>query len=149
MVDSVVWYFPNLLNYVRMLFLILIFTTIKTRPVLTFVLVLITGLIDDFDGLISREYKLTSKLGAVMDIGIDRLTTAIQLFFLASKWPKFYFVFMIFLFTEMFADYTGGVESSYSAQILKQTGETSSEKVKLKIWLSSLPIVWYARFLST
>jgi len=49
----------------------------------------------------------------------------------------------------MFADYTGGVESSYSAQILKQTGETSSEKVKLKIWLSSLPIVWYARFLST
>ena len=149
MTISVVWFLPNIINYVRFSFWIIIFTTIKTRPVLTLVLVIIAGLIDDFDGPIARQYDLTSKLGMVLDIGIDRLTSAVILVFLASKWTKFYFVFMIFLFTEMFADYTGGVESSYSAQILKQTGETSSEKVKLKIWLSSLPIVWYARFLST
>ena len=140
MTISVVWFLPNIINYVRFSFWIIIFTTIKTRPVLTLVLVIIAGLIDDFDGPIARQYDLTSKLGMVLDIGIDRLTSAVILVFLASKWTKFYFVFMIFLFTEMFADFTGGIATNYAAQVLEETGKVAINKADLFKFDS--PIVW-------
>jgi phosphatidylglycerophosphate synthase len=140
MTISVVWFLPNIINYVRFSFWIIIFTTIKTRPVLTLVLVIIAGLIDDFDGPIARQYDLTSKLGMVLDIGIDRLTSAVILVFLASKWTKFYFVFMIFLFTEMFADFTGGIATNYAAQVLEETGKVAINKANFFKFDS--PIVW-------
>ena len=140
MTISVVWFLPNIINYVRFSFWIIIFTTIKTRPVLTLVLVIIAGLIDDFDGPIARQYDLTSKLGMVLDIGIDRLTSAVILVFLASKWTKFYFVFMIFLFTEMFADFTGGIATNYAAQVLEETGKVAINKADFFKFDS--PIVW-------
>ena len=76
----------------------------------------------------------------VLDIGIDRLTSAVILVFLASKWTKFYFVFMIFLFTEMFADFTGGIATNYAAQVLEETGKVAINKANFFKFDS--PIVW-------
>lgn len=143
--DSVVWYLPNLLNYFRVFLMILICYTIKNRPVLTLALVLASGILDDFDGSLSRQTNQTSKLGAIMDIGMDRLTTAIQLFFLASVWPKFYFIFMLILFTTMFTDFTGVVAFQYSTQVLEKTGGIIIEAVASQPWFNFnfWPFIWY------
>lgn len=114
--DSVIWYLPNLINYFRSCLIIVAAFTLKNRPILTFILIISAGLIDDFDGPISRSLGQTSKFGANMDLIMDRFTAMMQIVFLASVYPKYWLLFATVQFTEIFGDYLNSTAQVYSEQ---------------------------------
>ena len=112
--ESVVWYLPNLMNYFRAVLILIGAFTIKNRPILTFFLIISAGLIDDFDGPVSRSRGETSKFGANLDSIMDRFMAMMQIIFLASVYPKYWLLFATIQFTEIFGDYLNLAAQVYS-----------------------------------
>ena len=77
---------PNLLSISR-LFLVLpliLFLEIN-KPLYVFILIIIGGLTDYFDGLIARKYNLKTRLGAILDPLSDKVFYLIPLVFLCKN----------------------------------------------------------------
>ena len=77
---------PNLLSISR-LFLVLpliLFLEIN-RPFYVFILIIIGGLTDYFDGLIARKFNLKTRLGAILDPLSDKVFYLIPLVFLCKN----------------------------------------------------------------
>ena len=77
---------PNLLSISR-LFLVfpLILVLEINKPLYVFVLIIIGGLTDYFDGLIARKYNLKTRLGAILDPLSDKVFYLIPLVFLCKN----------------------------------------------------------------
>lgn len=86
--NSIFLYIPNLLNYIRLLLLVISVKAMIKSPFICFVTAIIAGLLDFFDGRLSRLFHETSTFGAVLDVAMDSMTNLMQLFFLASVYPK-------------------------------------------------------------
>ncbi|ELQ75890.1 Phosphatidylinositol synthase [Trachipleistophora hominis] len=71
---AVLFYIPNLVNYLRLL---LIISSIYLHGNLFLLVYTISSSIDLIDGTIARSLNQTSKLGACLDMFTDRLTTTI------------------------------------------------------------------------
>ena len=77
---------PNFLSISR-LFIVLpliLFLEIN-RPLYVFILIIIGGLTDYFDGLIARKYNLKTRLGAILDPLSDKVFYLIPLVFLCKN----------------------------------------------------------------
>ena len=76
---------PNLLSISRLLlvFPLIIFLEIN-RPFYVFILIIIGGLTDYFDGLIARRFNLKTRLGAILDPLSDKVFYLIPLVFLCK-----------------------------------------------------------------
>ncbi len=138
---TVIWYIPNLINYFRVLLVLAMLVTIKHRPFTTFLIVLVTGLIDDFDGPIARYFNQTSKYGAVLDISLDRFTTTIQLFFLATAYPKYWMWFLVIQFSEIYSDFVREYSQNYAFKLGFELIEKDSI-YDLTFLNNFLPLVW-------
>ena len=77
---------PNLLSISR-LFLVfpLILFLEFNRPFYVFILIIIGGLTDYFDGLIARKFNLKTRLGAILDPLSDKVFYLIPLVFLCKN----------------------------------------------------------------
>lgn len=75
MSTSVIYYAPNVMNYFRVFFVILSIYYIRKKPFHSFAFTLLSGLIDTFDGDVARYTNRRSKLGGVMDYGLDKLSS--------------------------------------------------------------------------
>jgi len=77
---------PNLLSMSRLflVFPLILFLEIK-KPFYVFILILIGGLTDYFDGLIARKFNLKTKLGAILDPLSDKVFYLIPLIFLCKN----------------------------------------------------------------
>ena len=77
---------PNLLSISR-LFLVfpLIFFLEINRPFFVFILLIIGGLTDYFDGFIARKFNLKTRLGAILDPLSDKVLYLIPLVFLCKN----------------------------------------------------------------
>ncbi len=77
---------PNLLSISR-IFLVfpLIFFLEINRPFYVFILIIIGGLTDYFDGLIARKFNLKTRLGAILDPLSDKVFYLIPLVFLCKN----------------------------------------------------------------
>ena len=102
---SVFFYPANCINYFRFVLLVIAFYNIKNRPVLTFLLAIVAGFIDDFDGQLARSFNRTSIFGSAIDRLMDRLTTTLLYFFLTSIYPKYWAFFANVGFVELFGKY--------------------------------------------
>ena len=71
---------PNLLSISRLFFVfpIILFLEIN-RPFYVFILLIIGGLTDYFDGLIARKFNLKTRLGAILDPLSDKVLYLIPL----------------------------------------------------------------------
>ncbi len=74
---SVIYYLPNILNYIRILFIVLMLFLIRRRPYFSFLCCVISGFIDSIDGDLARLTNQSSRLGYLMDLGMDKLTSKI------------------------------------------------------------------------
>ena len=76
---------PNLLSISRLLliFPIVLFLEIN-KPFLVFILIIIGGLTDYFDGLIARKFNLKTRLGAIIDPLSDKVFYLIPFVFLCK-----------------------------------------------------------------
>ena len=81
--QKLVVYLPNILTASRLLlvFPLIFFLEIK-RHYFVFILIIIGGLTDFFDGLIARKLNLKSKLGAILDPLSDKIFYLIPLVYL-------------------------------------------------------------------
>ena len=77
---------PNILTIFRLLlvFPLILFIEIK-RPFIVFLLIIVGGLSDYFDGLIARKLNLKTRLGAVLDPLSDKIFLLIPLIFLCKE----------------------------------------------------------------
>ena len=71
---------PNLLSISRLflVFPLILFLEIN-RPLYVFILIIIGGLTDYFDGLIARKFNLKTRLGAILDPLSDKVFYLIPL----------------------------------------------------------------------
>jgi phosphatidylglycerophosphate synthase len=95
---------PNLLNYARFLILIYVMKIMSTSPFKSFFFTWLAGSLDMIDGYFARKYNHISKFGAMLDFGMDRLTTIMQFFYLSSVYPKFWFIFLSINSVELIRD---------------------------------------------
>ena len=77
---------PNLLSISRLflVFPLILFLEIN-RPFYVFILIIIGGLTDYFDGLIARKFNLKTRLGAILDPLSDKVFYLIPLTFLCKN----------------------------------------------------------------
>ena len=93
---------PNLLSISR-LFLVfpLIFFLEINRPLYVFILIVVGGLTDYFDGLIARKFNLKSRLGAILDPLSDKVFYLIPITFLCKNNLIPFWSFSLILFREL------------------------------------------------
>ena len=93
---------PNLLSITR-LFLVfpLIFFLEFNRPFIVFILIIIGGLTDYFDGLIARKFNLKTRLGAILDPLSDKVFYLIPLVFLCKNNLITFWSLTLILFREL------------------------------------------------
>lgn len=99
-----IFYIPNLLNYVRLVLLIIVILIIPKYPLKAFIINLIAGNLDMIDGIYARSFDQGSKFGAFLDHGMDRLSSSIILVYLAVRYNKSWFVFLSIQFVELLMD---------------------------------------------
>ena len=77
---------PNLLSITRLflVFPLILFLEVN-RPFYVFILIIIGGLTDYFDGLIARKFNLKTRLGAILDPLSDKVFYLIPLVFLCKN----------------------------------------------------------------
>ena len=77
---------PNLLSISRLFMVmpLVLFLEIN-RPFYVFILIIIGGLTDYFDGLIARKFNLKTRLGAILDPLSDKVFYLIPLIFLCKN----------------------------------------------------------------
>ena len=77
---------PNLLSisHIFLVFPLILFLEIN-RPLYVFILIIIGGLTDYFDGLIARKFNLKTRLGAILDPLSDKIFYLIPLVFLCKS----------------------------------------------------------------
>ena len=77
---------PNLLSISRLflVFPLILFLEIN-RPPYVFILIIIGGLTDYFDGLIARKFNLKTRLGAILDPLSDKVFYLVPLTFLCKN----------------------------------------------------------------
>lgn len=126
--ETVVWYIPNQIGYLRVITAIISFFTMQNHPVFTTWIYGISCLLDALDGTMARKYNQVSKLGAVLDMVTDRSTTSSLICFLSVVYPKWCVIFQILIsldlsshYMHMYASLTDGNASH------KQVGKESSK----------------------
>ena len=77
---------PNLLSISRLFMVVplVIFLEIN-RPFYVFILIIIGGLTDYFDGFIARKFDLKTRFGAILDLLSDKIFYLIPLVFLCKN----------------------------------------------------------------
>ena len=78
---------PNIIGYIRYIFLFASLFTYQTHPILTLLCYGLSQLLDMFDGMAARKFKQSTNFGAVLDMVCDRASDAVILAILASLYP--------------------------------------------------------------
>jgi hypothetical protein len=102
----------------------------RKRPILSFVLCISSGFIDSFDGDLARYYGQTSKIGYLLDVGMDRLTNFAQMFVLGTIFKKYWLIFFSIAFVEILKDFAGSFLNIYRLKLdllVKLNQQTNSD----------------------
>ncbi len=139
---SVLWYPSNIINYLRILSIFIMFYNIKRYPILCFFISLFGGLIDLIDGPIARYTLYTSKFGYFLDVAMDRLTVIILYIFLSRLYTKYWHVFCLLVLIEFTRDLTTTIINYNSIllhfiNLIQDSTNTNDLVLKLKYDLYS------------
>lgn len=93
MADNVFLFIPNIVDYLRVVFAFASFYYMPTDPVLASILYIVSGGLDAIDGHLARMLDQGSKLGAMLDQLIDRMTTMCMCAALCYFYPKYMLFF--------------------------------------------------------
>ncbi len=96
-------YIPNILSISRPFFAIFIIILLSKDLLLySFISCVLAGITDVYDGMLAREYKITSSLGAVLDPIMDKLFVLMLSTFLFFYYDKEKAIWLITLLTLWF-----------------------------------------------
>lgn len=94
---SVIWYFPNLVGYFRILLTFIAAFLLFYHPVFAIVLGSISQILDAADGTLARRLDQCSILGVILDYTIDRMFVGCWMIVLTVLFPNLWFLFMFIL----------------------------------------------------
>ncbi|CAC5379885.1 CDIPT [Mytilus coruscus] len=93
--DNIFLFIPNIIDYFRVITALLSFYYMRTDYMLTTFWYLLSGLLDAIDGHAARMLDQGSKLGALLDMLIDRCATMCLLAALCHFYPDYMMFFQI------------------------------------------------------
>jgi CDP-diacylglycerol--inositol 3-phosphatidyltransferase len=89
----VFWYVPNVIGYLRVLFLLPLVVFPFENIVLNSVCYGVSQALDGFDGMAARHFNQASRFGAVLDMVTDRASNALLLGVLGALYPGLAWLF--------------------------------------------------------
>ena len=128
------FFVPNIINYLRIIIVVLMLFKIRTKPFLAFVLCLISGFMDSLDGDVARYLNQKSKLGYIMDLSLDRLTNSAQMVTLALLYPKYWLIFFTVQSVDTIRDFSKAILEHQQFLINSVVNKLSADKIKNDIY---------------
>lgn len=92
---SVFLLWPNIVGYIRIIFLFIGVFTLRDHLVFGYIFYLLSALLDSVDGYLARILNQKSKFGMILDYSIDRFSTIIYLFSLTLFYPEYWGIFSL------------------------------------------------------
>ncbi len=124
---------PNILSYVRIILAIIFFLVYQinngNNGVILGLILIVSAITDLLDGKIARKFNQVSELGKLLDPFADKLTQAIILICLMSKYEMVKCVILVFVIKEV-------CMSAKSFQLIKETKQNEGAQ-------------WYGKFSTT
>ena len=126
---------PNLLSITRLflVFPLILFLEIN-KPFYVFILIVIGGLTDFFDGFIARKFNLKTRLGAILDPLSDKVFYLIPLIFLCKNNLIPFWSLTLILFRELIIS---------SLRNLTKDGLPASQLGKFKTFFFFISVVTF------
>jgi CDP-diacylglycerol--inositol 3-phosphatidyltransferase len=98
---SVYFYYANIIDYFRLICLLVSFSVYSTHPILFVFLYFTSFVLDLFDGLVARKFNQCSTFGSALDMIIDRLSTGSLLVILSSFYKEYFILFLLLLLLDV------------------------------------------------
>ncbi|XP_046840721.1 CDP-diacylglycerol--inositol 3-phosphatidyltransferase-like [Xenia sp. Carnegie-2017] len=138
MAENVFLFVPNLIGYARIIFAFVSFHYMADRPILFFVLYLISSLLDAFDGHFARLLGQASKFGAMLDMLTDRCASACLILMLSNFYPTYRVVFQFLISLDISSHWL----HMYSSLIKGDQTHKTSSNFFLKLYYTSRPVLF-------
>merc|ERR1712168_1047714 len=108
---EILCYVPNLIGYARILLLLAAFNYMEKNYILATSFYIISSILDAFDGYAARVLNQSSKFGALLDMLTDRAATACLIMPLCHFYPKYIFLFQMWVFIDITSHWAHQVAS--------------------------------------
>lgn len=110
---------PNILSLCRILMIPPLFWLycVKGDYIMTLCILILSGLTDVVDGFIARHYNMVSDVGKVLDPIADKLTQAVMLGCLITRFKYMLIPLLILVVKEIFAAITGWLTIKKSGEV--------------------------------
>lgn len=129
---NVFLYVPNILDYLRVVFVALAFFYANTNPNLFFISYFFSFCLDLFDGMAARHFNQTSKYGGTLDMVIDRISTSGLLMVLSGFYREksyiFIFLMMLDIGSHWLQTHSGFMDVPKDGKILNDNHKDLEEK---------------------
>lgn len=94
-------FIANIMDYMRLLFCMYAFYYAKSHPCLFLTLYFVAFVLDMFDGMAARALNQKSKLGATLDMVIDRISTSGLLMVLSNFYQDYSHIFVFLMMLDI------------------------------------------------
>jgi CDP-diacylglycerol--inositol 3-phosphatidyltransferase len=126
-------FIPNIIDYIRLILSVSSFKYAKTHPNAFLFMYFFSYLLDEFDGMLARRYNQISNFGGILDMIVDRISTAALLATLSILYPEYYFTFMSLMMLDIGSHWL----QTHSA--LLEVGTKSNHKsLQEQFWLLTI-----------
>mmetsp|Transcript_12168 Transcript_12168/g.10788 ORF Transcript_12168/g.10788 Transcript_12168/m.10788 type:complete len:145 (-) Transcript_12168:234-668(-) len=129
-------YIPNIIGYIRAIFMILSWNEAFTNPNYFILYYFISYTLDMADGFAARTFNQCTKFGAVLDMVLDRITTASLFAILANVYQDQAIYFLLFLGLDLGSHWLQ-VVTTYAKGNDSHKGDDDSESAVVKIYYKS------------
>ncbi|RUS74641.1 hypothetical protein EGW08_017595, partial [Elysia chlorotica] len=103
MTENIYLFVPNIIDYARVAFAFISFYYMPFDPTKASICYLLSGFLDAFDGHFARMLNQCSKLGAMLDQLIDRITTMCLCATLCHLYPSYMLFFQFAMALDIFS----------------------------------------------
>uniref|UniRef100_A0A0B6ZQ39 CDP-diacylglycerol--inositol 3-phosphatidyltransferase n=1 Tax=Arion vulgaris TaxID=1028688 RepID=A0A0B6ZQ39_9EUPU len=103
MTENIYLFVPNIIDYARVLFAFISFYYMPFDPTKASLFYLLSGILDAFDGYCARWLNQSSRLGAMLDQLIDRITTMCLCAALCRLFPSYMLFFQFAMALDIFS----------------------------------------------
>ncbi len=126
----VLLYVPNIIGYVRIVFLAVFILCAFRMPVLAFWAYAFSSLLDAADGYTARKFNQISKLGTTLDFAIDRATIVALELVLAMVYRDLWMLFATLMMLDIFSHLC-----QLYFTVFSKTDSHKSQSIKQGRWL--------------
>ncbi|MBE6693089.1 MAG: CDP-alcohol phosphatidyltransferase family protein [Ruminococcaceae bacterium] len=135
---------PNLLSFLRILMIppLVWLYCVKEDYFGTLVLLTVSSLTDIADGIIARKFNMVSDFGKAFDPVADKLTQAVMLFCLTSRFKLMLFPLLLLVVKETIAAVTGILSIKKSGEVMGALWHGKAATVMLYI-IMAVHIIWF------